>query len=97
MFLETDQYNHQGMCDLKIEGYIVCLQDNLQNNCGLLPAQLWPANPVIQIQVPSNELQTPWDGLLQSSGHVRSSITFVESTAVQTCKENICQYIFLLN
>ena len=58
-----------------------------------LPAQLWPANPVIQIQVPSNELQTPWDGLVQSSGHVRSSIPFVESTAVQTCKENMSVFL----
>ena len=53
----------------------------------ILPPQLSPPNPGRHIQVPSNPLHIPWEGLVQSSGHVRSPpITFVESIAVQTYK-----------
>ena len=38
----------------------------------ILPAQLWPAKPGLQSQIPVDVSQIPCDGLVQSSGQVRS-------------------------
>ena len=37
-----------------------------------LPAQSSPVNPSLQWQVPLDELQVPWSGLVQLLGHVMS-------------------------
>ena len=60
-----------------------------------LPEQLSPSNPGMHIQVPSNPLHIPCEGLVQSSGHVSSPIVFTESVAVQTW--NIGTDFFLQN
>ena len=55
-----------------LSAQILTFYKYLCNECLILPAQLCPTKPGLQSQIPVDVSQIPFDGLVQSSGQVRS-------------------------